>query len=78
MWTGFNGGVEHQCGLGIRSGALTQWFVQTDDGEEDAGPFRPSELLEMVRSGEVTRESKAISRPSARWLPICLMFGVPT
>jgi len=36
---------------------VTQWFVQTGDLTDDLGPLRPSDLLSLVRSGEVTRVS---------------------
>ena len=36
---------------------MTNWFIQTDDDVEALGPYRPSELLQKVRDGEVTRET---------------------
>ena len=35
---------------------MAQWFVQRMDGniQTEVGPLRPSELLDLVRSGEVT------------------------
>lgn len=36
---------------------MTKWFVQQNESQDDLGPMRPSELLEMVRSGQVTSES---------------------
>jgi len=36
---------------------VTKWFVQQNESQEDLGPLRPGELLEMVRNGQVTSES---------------------
>lgn len=36
---------------------MTKWFVQQDESQEDLGPLRPSELLDLVRCGKVTSES---------------------
>ena len=38
---------------------VTQWFVQRMDGniQTEVGPLRPSELLDLVRAGEVTPNS---------------------
>lgn len=36
---------------------MTSWFIQQNGEVEDSGPFRPSELLEMVRNGEVTADT---------------------
>lgn len=36
---------------------MDQWFIQQDEGVEDLGPFRPSELLELVRNGEVIADT---------------------
>lgn len=36
---------------------MTQWFVQQVSSGADLGPFRPNELLDMVRSGDVRRET---------------------
>lgn len=46
---------------------MTKWFIQTDDEHEDLGPFPPSELLEMVRNGEVTRETKLRKDDQSAW-----------
>jgi hypothetical protein len=35
---------------------VTQWFIRRD-GADDVGPLRPSELLNLVRSGEVRPET---------------------
>ena len=34
---------------------MTQWFIQQGANRDDLGPYRPSELLELVRNGEVTK-----------------------
>lgn len=44
---------------------MTNWFVQQDGTREDLGPLRPSELLEKVRRGEVTRSSRVRKDDSA-------------
>ena len=37
---------------------MTKWFIQRDGGaDEDVGPLRPSELLDLVRNGEVRPET---------------------
>jgi len=46
---------------------VTEWFIQTDDEQDDLGPFPPGELLEMVRSGEVTRETMLRKDDESAW-----------
>lgn len=36
---------------------MTKWFVQRGNNQQELGPLRPSELLEMVRSGDVTSDT---------------------
>ncbi|MEM1068375.1 MAG: GYF domain-containing protein [Planctomycetota bacterium] len=36
---------------------MTRWFIQRNGESEDVGPLRPSELLEMVRNGDVRPET---------------------
>ncbi|QDV10913.1 hypothetical protein CA51_07670 [Rosistilla oblonga] len=36
--------------------SMSQWFIQ-QDAETELGPLRPSELLDLVRQGVVTRET---------------------
>ena len=36
---------------------MTQWFVQQESNGADLGPFRPNELLDLVRSGAVNRQT---------------------
>ncbi|QDV67420.1 hypothetical protein Poly24_11150 [Rosistilla carotiformis] len=36
--------------------SMSQWFVQQDEDTE-IGPLRPSELLDLVRQGVVTRQT---------------------
>ena len=36
---------------------MADWFVQIVGTGEEAGPYRPGELLDLVRNGEVTPES---------------------
>ena len=45
---------------------MTSWFIQQNEGVEDSGPFRPSELLEMVRNGEVTADT-LLRKDDSRW-----------
>jgi hypothetical protein len=40
--------------------------VQQDESQEDLGPLRPSELLEMVRGGKVTSESM-LRKDDSNW-----------
>ena len=51
--------------VGERYFGVTNWFIQTGDDCEDLGPYRPSELLQKVRAGEVTRETKLRKGDSA-------------
>lgn len=46
---------------------MTQWFIQSEDGHQDLGPFRPNELLEMVRNGQVTRRTKIRRDDKTAW-----------
>jgi hypothetical protein len=43
--------------VGKRNFGVTGWFIQTGEEHEDLGPYRPSELLQKVRAGEVTPET---------------------
>ena len=43
---------------------MTEWFIQSD--EEDDGPFRPKELLEKVRDGEVVKTT-LIRKDDSKW-----------
>ena len=45
---------------------MTRWFIQQEEGFEDLGPYRPSELLDLVRKGEVTRES-VLRKDDSAW-----------
>ncbi len=45
---------------------MAQWFVQS--AEEVLGPYSPSEVLEQVRRGAITRETKLRKNDSA-WFP---------
>lgn len=45
---------------------MTSWFIQTDDDRDDLGPFRPSELLQKVRAGEVKRDTK-LRKDNSAW-----------
>jgi hypothetical protein len=45
---------------------MTQWFMQSAAAE--LGPFAPSQVLEMVRRGEITRETK-LKKDDSAWFP---------
>lgn len=48
---------------------MAEWFVQKPNAESEGealGPLRPSELLEMVRAGEIVPESK-IRKDDSKW-----------
>ncbi len=45
---------------------MTQWFVQQADDRDDLGPYRPSELLDLVRSGEVSKDTR-VRKGSSAW-----------
>ena len=36
---------------------MAEWFIKQDEESGDLGPFRPPDLLSMVRKGEVTRQT---------------------
>lgn len=55
-------------GMRLRGTDVTSWFIQTDDNREDVGPLRPSDLLQKVRAGEVTRETLLRKDDSAWFL----------
>jgi hypothetical protein len=44
---------------------MSDWYIQVEESE-NLGPFGPSELLSMVRSGDVTRES-VIRKHNTGW-----------
>lgn len=46
---------------------MTQWFIQADEGHRDLGPYPPDELLQMVRSGEVTRNTRIRRDDESVW-----------
>lgn len=54
---------------------MTKWFVQQDESEEDLGPLRPSELLEMVRCGTVTSESM-LRKDDSNWFSAANVGGL--
>ena len=45
---------------------MADWFVQSKCGTDESGPYRPSELLELVRSGDVTPES-LLRKDNSSW-----------
>ena len=45
---------------------MTKWFIQRANSSEDLGPYRPSELLDLVRSGEVTAETM-VRKDNSPW-----------
>lgn len=54
---------------------MTNWFVQQDGTREDLGPLRPSELLEKVRRGEVTRTSR-LRKDDSAWFSAAQVGGL--
>lgn len=54
---------------------MTHWFVQQGDSQEDLGPLRPSELLEMVRAGHVTSESM-LKKDDSNWFLASTVGGL--
>jgi len=54
---------------------VTRWFVQQDESQEDLGPLRPSELLEMVRGGKVTSESM-LRKDDSNWFSASNVGGL--
>ena len=45
---------------------MTKWFVQRGSNQQEVGPLRPSELLDMVRSGDVT-SSTMLRKDDSTW-----------
>ena len=47
---------------------MAEWFIknQDDQGVSEEGPFRPSELLDLVRLGRVVRET-IIRKDNSAW-----------
>ncbi len=54
---------------------MTKWFIQRADSAEDLGPFRPSELLDLVRSGEVTSETM-LRKDNSPWFAAADVGGL--
>jgi len=54
---------------------VADWFVQSSTNGEETGPFRPSELLELVRSGEVTPESM-LRKDNSSWFAAADVGGL--
>jgi hypothetical protein len=45
---------------------VTSWYIQTGENLADLGPFHPSELLQKVRTGQVTRRTK-LRKDGSAW-----------
>ncbi len=54
---------------------MTKWFIQRADSAEDLGPFRPSELLDLVRSGDVTSETM-LRKDNSPWFAAADVGGL--
>ena len=54
---------------------MAEWFIQQGDEVEDLGPIRPSELLKMVRDGEVTPET-VIRKDDSAWFEASEVGGL--
>ncbi len=50
----------------IAGGAVTKWFVQRANSSEELGPYRPSELLDLVRNGDVSPET-LLRKDDSQW-----------
>lgn len=57
--------------------AVAEWFIQNSDprGAPELGPFRPNELLEMVRSGEVGPDT-IIRKNDSSWFQAAEVGGL--
>ena len=51
--------------VGKRYFGVTSWYIHSGEDFEDLGPYHPSELLQKVRAGEVTPETKLRKGDSA-------------
>lgn len=45
---------------------MTKWFIQRANSSDELGPYRPSELLDLVRSGEVTSDTM-VRKDNSPW-----------
>ena len=54
---------------------MSQWFIQTDDATAEIGPLRPNELLQRVREGGITPQTKLRKGDSA-WFPASEVGGL--
>ncbi len=52
---------------------MAQWFIQS--AEEVLGPYSPSEVLEQVRRGSITRETK-LRKDDSAWFPAAEIGGL--
>ncbi|MEM6689879.1 MAG: GYF domain-containing protein [Planctomycetota bacterium] len=54
---------------------MAEWFIQRKDEGAEEGPLRPSELLRLVREGEVTRTTK-IRKGDSTWFEASEVGGL--
>jgi len=54
---------------------VTKWFIQGANASEELGPYRPSELLELVRRGEVTSET-LLRKDDSSWFEAAAVGGL--
>ncbi|MFK8114960.1 MAG: DUF4339 domain-containing protein [Rubripirellula sp.] len=54
---------------------MTKWFIQQKEGSEDLGPFKPAELLELVRRGQVVRET-ILRKDDSAWFTASEVGGL--
>jgi hypothetical protein len=54
---------------------VTKWFIRQNESQDDLGPLRPVELLEMVRSGQVTSESM-LRKDDSTWFTAADVGGL--
>lgn len=54
---------------------MAEWFIQQSDEAEDLGPLRPSDLLKLVRSGDVKPETR-IRKDDSAWFSASEVGGL--
>ncbi len=52
---------------------MAQWFIQS--AEEVLGPYSPSEVLDKIRHGEITRETR-LRKDDSAWFPAAEIGGL--
>jgi len=52
---------------------MTKWFVQS--GEEERGPYTPSQVLDMVRKGQILQTTK-LRKDNSAWFVAAEIGGL--